>query len=230
MFLSWVGPRSVDGEIEPSLDLPVGVLRQADRAGLGDPFEPRGDIDPVAHQIAVAFLDDVAEMDADAELDAALGRQPGVALDHAVLNFDRAAHGVDHAVELDQRAVAGALDDAAMMKGDGRVDQVAAQRPQPRERALLVRAREPAVADNVGGQDRRKFPGFAHRVASRLDRDYHERRPSGARQRVVILSAWPDLTEARPTSRRLAWPGARFRGARGSPRRPLLGSARAGGF
>ncbi len=168
MFLSLVGPRSSNGEIEPSLDLPVGLLGQTDRAGIGNTLQTCGDIDPVAHQIAVGLLDHVAEMDADAELDAALGRQPGVALDHAVLNFDRAAHSVDHAVELDQRAVAGALDDAAMMNGDRRVDQVAAQRPQPRERALLVRAREPAVADNVGGQDRRKLPGFAHRVASRL--------------------------------------------------------------
>ena len=41
-------------------------------------------------------------------------------------------------------AVAGALDDAAVMHGDSRVDQVAAQRPQPRENALLVRAGEPA--------------------------------------------------------------------------------------
>ena len=34
--------------------------------------------------------------------------QARVALDHAVLNFDRAAHGVDHAAELDQRSVADA--------------------------------------------------------------------------------------------------------------------------
>ena len=59
-------------------------------------------------------------------------------------------------------AVAGALDDAPVMHGDGRVDEVAAQRPQPRERAVLVRAGEPAVADDVGGQDRCDFPGLAH--------------------------------------------------------------------
>ena len=44
------------------------------------------------------------------------------------------------------------------MNGDGRVDEVAAQRPQPRQRALLVRAREPAVADHVSGEDRGKLP------------------------------------------------------------------------
>ena len=91
------------------------------------PSEPRGDVDAVAHQIAVALLDDVAEMNADAKLDAALGRHAGVALDHAVLDFDGAAHRVDHAAELDDGAVAGALDDAAVMHGDGRIDQIAAQ-------------------------------------------------------------------------------------------------------
>ena len=54
MFLSWVGPRSRDREIEPPLDLPVGVLGQTDRAGRGDALQPRGDIDAVAHQVAVA--------------------------------------------------------------------------------------------------------------------------------------------------------------------------------
>src|ERR1700722_16165080 len=97
-----------DRQIKPSFDLTIGVLRKADRAGTCDPFEARRDIDAVAHQVAVAFLDHVAEMDAYAELDAALGRQPGVALDEAVLHLDGAAHGVDHAAELDEAAVPGA--------------------------------------------------------------------------------------------------------------------------
>ena len=66
-------------------------------------MEPRGDIDAVAHQIAVGFLDHVAKVYADAEFDAPLGGQARVALDHSVLHLDGAAHGVDHAAELDQR-------------------------------------------------------------------------------------------------------------------------------
>ena len=76
------------------------MLGQTDGAGRGNAFQSRGDVDAIAHQIAVALLDHIAEMDADAELDAALGRKAGVALDHAVLHFDGAAHGVDHAAEL----------------------------------------------------------------------------------------------------------------------------------
>ena len=64
------------------------------------------------------------------------------------------------------RAVAGALDDASIMNGDCRIDQVAAQGPEPCQRAILVRSGEPAVADDIGDQDRRKFPGLAHRAPS----------------------------------------------------------------
>jgi len=65
-----------------------------------------------------------------------------------------APHGVDDTAELDDRAVASALDDATMMHGDGRIDQIAAQRPESRQDAILVRSREPAVSDNVRDQNR----------------------------------------------------------------------------
>jgi hypothetical protein len=90
----------------------------------------------------------------------------GVALDHAVLNFDRAAHRVDHAAELDETSVAGALHDAPMMGGDGRVDEVAAQAPQARQRAILVGAGKPTVADNICDQYCCELPGLAHSASS----------------------------------------------------------------
>ena len=129
---------------------------------MANPFQPRGDVDAVAHQIAVGLLDDVAQMNADAELDAALWRHAGVALDEAVLHFDCATHGVDDAAELDEAAVAGALDDAPVVHGDGRIDEVAAQCPEPRKGAVLVRAGEPAVADDVRDQNRRDLPSSRH--------------------------------------------------------------------
>ena len=42
--------------------------------------------------------------------------------DQVVLHLDRAMHRIDHAVEFDDAAVAGALDDAAVTRGDGRID------------------------------------------------------------------------------------------------------------
>ena len=151
-----------DREIEPPLDLPIGVLGQADRPGLGDALQPRGDIDAVAHQVAVALLDHVAEMDADPKFDALVRRDPSVALDHRPLDFNGAVHRVDDAAELDDAAVAGALDDAPMVHGDGRIDQVAAQRPQPRQNPVLVGSGKPRIADDVGHQDRRELSSLAH--------------------------------------------------------------------
>ncbi len=95
-------------------------------------------------------------------IDALIGGRSDIALDHRVLNRDRASHGFDDAAEFDERPVARALEHAAVLAGDGGVDEVGAQRTQPRERAILVGARHPAEADDVGGQDRRDFPGLGH--------------------------------------------------------------------
>jgi hypothetical protein len=105
-------------------------------------------------------------MDANSELDATLGRHAGVALGHAVLQLNGAAHGVDDAPKLDDAAIAGALDDAAMMHGDRRIDQIATQRAQARQSSIFVGASEPAIADHIRHQNRRNFPGFAHGAPS----------------------------------------------------------------
>ena len=101
-------------------------------------------------------------MNANAKFDLLVECDARVAVDHRVLHFECAAHGVDHAAELDHAAVAGALDDTAVMHGDCGINQIAAQRSQPRKNALLVRSGEPAVADHIGNQDRRDLPGLAH--------------------------------------------------------------------
>jgi hypothetical protein len=50
----------------------------------------------------VALLDDIPKVNADAKIDATLGRKASVALEHAVLHFDRAPHRVDHAAKFDE--------------------------------------------------------------------------------------------------------------------------------
>jgi hypothetical protein len=56
------------------------------------------------------FLNDqVAEVDADAELDALLWPGSLIALSHPPLNLDRTPDGIDHARELGKEAVAGVL-------------------------------------------------------------------------------------------------------------------------
>jgi hypothetical protein len=101
-------------------------------------------------------------VNADAEDDAPVLRHARVALDHRILHLDRAANRVNDAAELDDAPIARALHDPAVMNGDGRVDQIAAERAKSRQDAILVRTREPAVANNIGSQDCGEFPGFGH--------------------------------------------------------------------
>jgi hypothetical protein len=71
-------------------------------------------------------------MDADAELDTLVRRDTRVAFDHGDLDFDRAAHGVDHAAELGDEPVARALDDAPVMRSDRGIGEIATETPQAR--------------------------------------------------------------------------------------------------
>ena len=58
-------------------------------------------------------------------------------------------------------AVSGPLDHATVVYGDGGIDQIAPQRPQPRKGALFVGAGEPAVTDYVTARMAAslRFPG-----------------------------------------------------------------------
>jgi hypothetical protein len=52
-----------------------------------------------------------------------------------------------------------------MMHGDGRIDQIAAQRPQPRQRPLLIGGGKPAVSGYVRRQPR--LPGSSTATVGR---------------------------------------------------------------
>ena len=74
-------------------------------------------------------------------------------LGRALLDQDGAPHRVDDARELAERAVPHKLDDAALVLGDERLDQLPAQRLQPGEGAVLVALHQGRVADHVRRQD-----------------------------------------------------------------------------
>ena len=149
-----------DCRVEPPLNQPKRLLGETNTSWLADAFKTRRDVDGIAHQVAVGLLDHVAQVNANAELDPALIRQACITLGHAVLQLDSATHGADHAAKLDEAAVAGALDDAPVMRVNGGIDEIAPQPPQPRQRANLVRASQPAVADDVRDQNSPRSCGF----------------------------------------------------------------------
>ena len=151
-----------DCGVEPPLDKPKRLLGETNASGLANAFESRGNIDAIAHQVAVGLLDHVPQVDANAELDAPLRWQADVSLCCAVLQLDSAIHGDNHAAKLDEAAVAGPLDDAPVMRVDGGIDEIAPKPPQPREGANLVRTGQLAVADDVRDQNSRDLTGSRH--------------------------------------------------------------------
>jgi hypothetical protein len=93
-------------------------------------------------------------------MDAIVGSDAGVPLGHCLLYLDRAAHGIDDARKFRQHSVAGGLDDPAMMFGDLRIENLAAQGFKAFERAFLVRSHQPRIPRHIGGEDRGETADF----------------------------------------------------------------------
>src|SRR5215467_367413 len=89
-------------------------LRNANAARLRERLEPRGDVHSLAIEVA-AIDHHIAKVDPDTKLDALVLRYSHVALEHALLNLDRAAYGIHNTWKLDQNAIAHRLDDSAVM-------------------------------------------------------------------------------------------------------------------
>ena len=92
-------------------------LRNSDTTRSATLSKSRRDVDAIAVDV-VAFDDDVAEIDADAEFNAALSWQLRVAILHPALNLDRAGDCVDYAGKFRENTIAGEFDDAALVLGD----------------------------------------------------------------------------------------------------------------
>src|SRR5262245_59619753 len=88
-----------------------------------------------------------------AEHDAALFEQAAFVLGRSYLHFDCTRASIDRTGEFDEHAVANHLDYPAVMLIDKRADNLAAPRLECGERAGLILLHEPAVADDIGGQD-----------------------------------------------------------------------------
>ena len=127
MFFSSFSPTSINSCFKFIPHLLIGRAGETEAVRLGDAFELRRDIYAIPHQVAVAFLDHIAEMNANTELDAALGRKAGVTLDHSGLHLDGAPHSIDHAAKFNKDAISGALEDATVMEGGGGIDQVTSE-------------------------------------------------------------------------------------------------------
>ena len=155
----------LQGEADLVAELVVDVARDADTARLGQLLHAIGDVHAIAEEVA-ALHDDVADIDADAELEPLVLGHRLVAPGDLLLDLDRAQAGFHGARELGDHAVAGAVEDAPAMGRDQPVDDLA-MRTEGVERGLLVIAHQPAVAGDVSGKDCGKLafhdPGYLSR-------------------------------------------------------------------
>jgi len=113
--------------------------------GSAKAFESRRDVNTIAVDVA-AVLDDVAEIDPDAELDAPLVRHSDVTLGHLVLNLDGATYRIDNTGELNQEPIASRLNNAAAVLLYLWVSKPASQLFQRGEGAFLIRSRQTRIA------------------------------------------------------------------------------------
>src|SRR5262249_52045067 len=95
-------------DVDLAAHLMVRIVRHADATRLGQDLQAGSDVYPVTEYV-VTLGDDVAEVDANTKSDASVIGYLSRAVSHRRLNFDRAAHRIHHARELQQQAVAGGL-------------------------------------------------------------------------------------------------------------------------
>ena len=95
-------------------------------------------------------------MEADTKVHPLVVRDRGIAFGHTSLDRDRAGKRLDHTRKLRQQTVAGGFDDATLVFGDLRIDELAAMGSQPRQRTGLIMAHQPAISGDIGGEDGRQ--------------------------------------------------------------------------
>ena len=150
-------PLVLEGVRELVPDLLVDLARNRDAARLRDLLQSGCDIHPVAVDVPVGFNDDVAQVDADPELEG-LGRFPRTRGSKALLDLCGASHGLDGAGELNQDAIASGLYHAPLVVIDLRLEHLPAQVLDPRQGSFLVLPHQGGEAHHVSREDRRKAP------------------------------------------------------------------------
>src|SRR4029077_7628127 len=87
------------------------------------------------------------------EFYAFLSRDTGVAVVHAMLDLDRVGYCIHDALKLNENTVTSRLHDATAILLVLGVDQLSAIFLEAGERTGLIRAHQPAITRNIGGED-----------------------------------------------------------------------------
>ena len=150
--LQHLRPNIVEAEVDTIADMLAHRFRDQHAAGLAQLLQACSHVDPIAENVGPVG-DHVAEVDTDPQREAPFRRDRRLAVGNRLLQRDRAQDGVDHRSELDQGPVASRLHEPAMMSGQYRIDDVAAQVLERADRSHLVLLDEPRVADHIGAEN-----------------------------------------------------------------------------
>lgn len=146
---------NLPGRIQTVPNLPIAIIGKGNAAGLGKPFEARGNIDAVAQQV-IPFRNHVAHMDTDAKLDLPRRRDAAIAFCHAALDGNGTTHVVNRAGKFQQITIARRIGDAAAVVGDQWINQLGTMHPKDAQGSLLVLTNQARIACDVSGNDRRQ--------------------------------------------------------------------------
>jgi hypothetical protein len=127
----------LEGKGQPVANVVMDRIGDEHPAGVGQGFDPGGDVDAVAVEVVALDVTSPRLMPMRSSM-RLFGPTSVLCSGIACCTRDRAAHRIDDAGKLHQYAVAGGLDDAAMVLGDLRIEEFAAQRFEAFECALLV--------------------------------------------------------------------------------------------
>ncbi len=134
-------------ELTGSIFLDSG--RYADPAWVGQAFKPRRNVHTIAENVVILNYD-IALVDSNTKFDAVFSHV-SIPLGHALLPFGCTAERIDDAGELNEKSVSGGLYQATSVLGDLGIDELAAKRSEPRERASFILSDQAAVTDHIGG-------------------------------------------------------------------------------
>src|SRR5262249_26750807 len=128
-----------------------------DAAGIGQFFQPRGDVDPITKYV-VRLDDDVAQIDADAKDDRAAIRHFCIALGDTPLDADHGLDRIDSTREPNPGASTHDLHDPAAKLGDDRLYQRRPELIEFPQCSPFIGFHQAAVSDTVPCHDGRKPP------------------------------------------------------------------------
>ena len=140
-------------QVKTVSDLIADRLGDGYAPGRGHALQTRRHIHPIAVDV-VAFDNDIAEIYADAKLNATIIRHRGRACLHCALEPDRTGDSADNTRKFRENSIAGEFYDAALVLGDFALNDFATDFFQLRKRSGFIAFHQPAVTDDVGCQDR----------------------------------------------------------------------------